>query len=699
MTSRLSRPTLGVLSLVLLAPGFVAGVATAATEPAPPLDEVYVTARKVREDIAAVPMSVQRLSGEHLERRGLSSLYELQFEVPGLVVNNRGMFGAGLALRGVTDEGGSSLSIAPHVNGVYLGSSNLALARMFDVERIEIVKGPQGTLYGRNATGGTINVVTRVPQREFDAAVELATGSFDTTRVQGHVDLPAGRHAARIAVVASRGDGFIRNSVDARRFAAEDYGGARVTLHGEPGAALRFDLMLQRVEDDGASGELWLPRKDQLSNPRDIRLTTVTLADPYLRTTNDLATLDASYELGSRTLRSVTGYARNLTHDRDDCAGVPPLRGCVRSVQPLRVSQFSQELRLESAAADRLAWTLGAYYLDGRETTRYSLLAPRLAPAPLNDYDATADETAYALFGQATHALTTHWRLEAGLRLSRERRRAAKEGRGVADEPGLAVAADSRDDTSWRLALQYSPREQFLAYASVATGFKSGGITADRLPDGTFDRYDSEQLLAYEAGIHYRAADRPWSLRASAFAYDFTDLQVATTRLLANQVATDIDNAAAARIHGLDLVASATMAGGLSVSGGLVWMPRREFVKFVDDLTGDALSGNVLSRAPRWSAVASLGYRRQVARLGEFSAELDYQHRSRFFFTKENDPLLDQRAFGLLNLTLRLDSADRRRYVFASGRNLLDTDYFEQVFLQSAPGRPAHYELGIGWRF
>jgi len=663
------------------------------------LDEVFVTARKIREDITAVPLSVKALSGEHLERRGLSSLYEIQFEIPGLVVNNRGMFGAGLALRGVTDEGGGSLSIAPHVNGVYLGRSNLALARLFDVERVEVVKGPQGTLYGRNATGGSINVVTRAPQPEFAAALEAAAGTFDTTRIQGHVNLPAGRYAARVAFVGSEGDGFIRNSIDARRFAAEDFGGVRASLRGEPFAALRFDLTLQRVADDGASSELWSPRKDLLPNPDDIRLTTVTLADPYLRTVDELATLDVRYEFGTLTLRSVTGHAKNVTRARDDCAGVPPLRGCVRSVQPLRYAQRSQELRLESAAAAPLTWSLGASWFDGEESTNFFLFAPRLASVPLNDYSATAAETAWALFGHATRAFGTRWRLDAGLRLNREQHRVADVGRGLADNQTLTTAEDSGDDLSWRLGLEFSPAERLLLYASVATGFKGGGITTDRLPDGEFDRYDSERLLAVEAGVNASAADRRWSLRASAFAYDFADMQVRTTRVLANEVTTDIDNAAAARIHGLDLSATTRTAGGLSFSGGVVWLPRREFTEFVDDLSGDVLSGNVISRAPRWSGTASIGYQRLLAGLGEFSADLDYNYRSQFFFTKENDPLLAQDAFGLLNLAFRLESATGGWHAFATGRNLLGTDYFDQMFLQSAPGKPTHYELGFGWRF
>ena len=115
--------------------------------------EVVVTARRIEEGIQDIPMSVQALSGEYLDEARTTRLHELQFSIPGLVVNTIGMFGAGFSLRGIGDQGVGGMSVAPHLNGVYLGDANLAIARMFDLERIEVLKGPQGTLYGRNALG------------------------------------------------------------------------------------------------------------------------------------------------------------------------------------------------------------------------------------------------------------------------------------------------------------------------------------------------------------------------------------------------------------------------------------------------------------------------------------------------------------------------------------------------------------------
>jgi iron complex outermembrane recepter protein len=663
------------------------------------IEQIIVTARKLPEDISRVPMSVQALSGGFLDDRDLTSLYDLQFDIPGFVATNRGMFGAGFALRGVTDEGGGGLAVAPHINGIYLGRSNFALARLFDVERVEVVKGPQGTLYGRNATGGSINVVTRVPDEEFAAGVEGAFGSFDTARVRGHVNLPAEKVAVRLAVAGSEGDGFIRNSIDDRRFAEEDYLAIRTSLRARPTDALIIDILAQRVEDDGASSELWLPRKDYLPDPNDIWLTTVTLDDPYLEATDELASVELAYDLDDLTLRSITGYARNVTDALDDCAGIPQLQGCVRGVLPLRYEQRSQELRLEAIGDDSFDWIVGLFYFNSDETQRSIFSVPGIAPVPINNFTATSDETASAIFGNATQALGERWSASGGVRFSREKNSVARVGSGTADNPTPTAAEGSWDDTSWRLGIEYSPNDRMLVYANVSTGFKSGGATNDLLPNGEFDGYDPEDLLAYEAGMSATLPGQRSTVRASAFYYDFEDMQVRTIALLANRVTTVIDNAAAARIYGLDLSATTRASDRVTFSGALVWMPKREFVEFIAASSGIDVSGNTISRAPERSVSVSVGYRVPLGSLGELSTEIDYNYRSEFFFTKENDAILSQEAFGLLNLVLRLDSAADRWYVFASARNVLDTDYFNQVFLQSAPGYPANYEVGLGLRF
>ena len=658
------------------------------------LEEVVVTARMFREDIASIPMSVQSISGDFLDRRDLSNLYDLQYAIPGFVLNSRGMFGAGISLRGVSDEGGG-LSVAPHLDGVYLGRSTLALARQFDVERVEVVKGPQGTLYGRNSTGGSLNVFTRVPEPEFGAGLEFGQGSFDTTRANGYLNVAGDRAAARISFAGSAGDGFIRNSVDERRFAEDDFWGVRASVRAQPDDALTIDVMLQRVDDDGASGELWGPRLDHLPDPGDIRLTTVRVANPYLDITNEFASVNVSYEPGALTFRSITGYARSLTRNLDDCAGVPFLPGCVRGVAPLRYEQYSQELRLGSQGVDPVDWIVGAYFVKGKEDERFSL---RLAapPRPVQDYAEISDESAWAVFGDSTFKLNEHWRLNGGLRFTREDHRLRFAGNGVGD-PDPSNASGSWDSVSWKAGVDYTPDDALFYYASVSTGFKSGGLTRVLLPNGENDDYDPEKNTAYEVGMTAKGWAGRSMLRASAFVYDFQDLQVTTTSVIDGVPSTVIDNAASASIRGIDLSANTRVGEHLTLAGMFLWLPRREYVSFTDEF-GNSLAGNKITRASEWSASASINWRIPLAGAGEFGATIDYNYRSSFYFTKENVWYASQGDFGLLNCGIRFDSAQGGWYAFASARNLLNEDYFTQIFLQSAPGYPARYELGFGWR-
>jgi iron complex outermembrane receptor protein len=658
-------------------------------------EQLIVTARKAEESLYSVPMSVQSLSGRFLDATDPSSLYTLQLNVPGLVLASQGMFGVALALRGVTSEGGGTLSVAPHFNGVYLGFSGLALARMFDVERVEVLKGPQGTLYGRNATGGSINVIARPPGQNFAAGVEMARGSFDERRIKGYVNLPAEKIAARIAVTASGSDGYIRNSVDDRRFGEQDYTGVRASLRAQPTDRLTIDLMAEHLHDYGANDDLWLPRADYLPDPHDIRLTTVTLADPFLDAKDDLVDVDVAYDLGPMTLRSLTGFARNVTSDRDDCVATPQLQGCVRGLRPLIYDQSSEELRLEPNAAGPSRWVAGVFFLDADKTQNYYMSRPGNV---INDYHEVTEQTAYAAFGQVTHAFDTHWSLTGGLRFSHEVARETSYGLGSADNRVPISGDGSWDNTSSRLGFEYKPAEGAMLYVSVATGFKSGGITNELLPTGGFMRYRPEELTAHEVGLNVNLPGRRWKLLSSAFWYDFRDLQVRTVTILDDRTVLVIDNAARARVRGLDVAVTARLTPRLNLDFGGVWLPRREFVEYVNALTGDTLSGNQIARAPRWSSSAALEYSLPVRGVGELHVRVDHDSRSRFFFTKENDPVMTQSGYGLLNLFLRFDFARESWYLFGSSRNVTNTDYFNQMFIQSSPGYPRTYELGFGWR-
>ena len=641
-------------------------------------------------------MSVQALSGDELNRAGITRLYELQFAVPGLVVNTVGMFGAGFSLRGIADQLVAGLAVAPYLDGVYLGNANLALARMFDLERVEVLKGPQGTLYGRNSTAGSINFITRSPQDVFSAEVEGSYGSFETTRVQGHVNVPLQENALRLAFIASEGDGYIRNSVDDRTFGEEDFWGVRAALRIHSTDNLSIDVMAQHIRDDGASAELWTPNPGYLVDRNDIRLTTVTLENPYLISEIDNVAINLSYDLKFATLRSITGYARSKIRNLDDCAGDWWMLGCVRSVAPSRHEQWSQELQLVFARTGSIEGLIGAYYADVNASANYYLLFPLLDPQLRTDSHDTTSESAAALFGQTTWHFRERWSATAGVRLSWEESRITSIGTGVQDSPTLLVGKDDWDDVSWRLDLQRAVTDDLMMYAGVSTGYKSGGFT-EGITVGIPGTYGPEYLTAFEAGMKSQWLDRRLTLNAAAFLYDFEDMQVSWTGRVNGVPLTKVDNAASAELYGIDADADFHASERFSVSAAAVWLPKAEFVRYEGD--GIPLTGNALVRSPEWTATTSMTYEFPFREFGALSASLEYAFRSDYFYTTENLAPYWQDSFGLLNLFFRFESADESWYAFASGRNLTSEDYFAQVFLQSSPGYPDTYEIGAGYRF
>ena len=662
------------------------------------LEEIIVTARKIEEDVLRVPISIQVIDRESMEVTDPSSLYTLQFDVPGLVVANHGFFGARISLRGVVDQGVGTLSVAAHMNGVYLGQSDLALARLFDMERVEVLKGPQGTLYGRNATGGSFNFLARLPEDGTNAAFEAAAGSFDTLRAEGHVNFGNEKLALRIAGTASDGDGYIRNTVDDRRFAEEDYYGFRASGRVQATDDLGVTLFAQRVVDDGGANDVWLPNKIYLPDPDDIHLTTVTDPNPYLDMRNDLAGAEVNWKLGKAELTSVTGYAESHTESRDDCAGLPAFSLCVRTLLPGHYEQWSQEFRVSSSGDDG-DWLAGLFLFDGQGLIHYTLRVPGDAPRPINDYVSESDSESWALFGQATRRIGDHWRVMAGLRYSDDSEGISHAGTGFADDPVPVLTDDAWDNVSWRLNASWEPNDRWMFYGGVATGYKSGGFTGQRLDDGSLDDYGPENLLAWEFGGKWRSADSRNSLTASAFYYDFEDLQVQTVALVDGIPNPVVDNAARARIAGIDFAAETLLGEYWNLGVGVVWLPERDYVEYRTEAGEISLDGNKLVRAPEWSGSVSATYRVPLGGHGDFLARVDYSYRSHVFHTNENLETFSQDAFGLLDAYLRYVPHSGRWYVFVSGRNLRDEPYFDQVFIQSAPGRPRWFEIGFGLTF
>ena len=372
-------------------------------------------------------------------------------------------------------------------------------------------------------------------------------------------------------------------------------------------------------------------------------------------------------------------------------------RPCIDATNVGYNVEWSQELRLQSVQGAGMEWLVGLFYVDGDDETNYYVNIPAFGAVPLSDRHTRDRQQSLAAFGQASWRFGDAWRLSAGARFGRDEVQLTTVGTGRDDSPVPIGGSDAWNKTAWRVGVDYALGETALLFASIATGFKSGGFVPPNPPAVEVDPFAPEEVLAYEAGLNLAMRGRA-TLRAAAFYYDFTDLQVSTTAFVAGGVSTVTDNASKARIYGLDLAATVPFGERWSVSGGAVWLPERRYLEFVTSTNTLDVSGNYLSRAPEWSVAAALDYRRAFA-VGILSARLDASYRSEIYFTRDNVADFSQDGFGIVNLYLRYEARSERWYLYASGRNLADESYFTQVFLQSAVGMPRNWEMGFGLRY
>ena len=219
------------------------------------LDRVTITttARKKLESVQDVPATINVLSGGELAAQGVTDVRGIEYKVPGLSLGDKGFDGASIGLRGVSSIRGftgDEAAVAVHLDGIYVPQSGAALSRLFDVNRIETLFGPQGSLYGRNAVAGVINIVSNAPADKFGGRVEVSRGSFATTFAEGMVNVPINEnHAVRFAVSGAKGDGFIKNVLDDRTFGNDDFRAGRASYKGRFSDALTADVVFQGSYD------------------------------------------------------------------------------------------------------------------------------------------------------------------------------------------------------------------------------------------------------------------------------------------------------------------------------------------------------------------------------------------------------------------------------------------------------------------
>jgi iron complex outermembrane receptor protein len=664
------------------------------------VETTIVTSEKTGEmDVQSTPAAVSVLRGDALKTLQVRNMQDLSGRAPGVTLSQNTGF-AQLTIRGIGSTAvfaGTDPSSAVYVDGVYIARPLAVLSDFLDLERVEVLRGPQGTLYGRNAVGGAVNVITRGPTRATEASARIVAGDLGAVRAEAHAGGTILRDRVTGSVAFSRAyrDGYVRDlNHPEHPLGGEDSTSSRakllVTFDGRVDLLLSGDVMRQDPAPLVYAKVLAVKPGFQVSNPHDLRdVRASTLA------TSDYLQYGAAARVSVRLPRqmaitSLTAY-RRLDNELTVDADITELDLTISNVHEHQ-HQVSQELTV-SQALKRVTWVGGLFLFDERDRQPTYVTLP--AAGRLNTINPLVDAASHAVFGQATTSITSRLSATAGVRFTRESKTFENAG-GLSlltppstPVPGTSYAyTDSSSYGSWtpRFALQFDVSPTAMTYVSAARGFKSGGFNLSSPVAGR--GFAPERAWSYEAGVKSRLGGGRALVNVAAFHTDYRDLQVQTA--IAPGVI-DISNAAEATIRGVE-VETMGQFGALQTGGHLAWLDAtydRYVAVGVGGVTGD-VAGNVLNNAPGWSGRLWLGWTGEVPR-GRLSVRGDLMWQSTVYYTPFNDDVQRQTPYGLLDVSVEFQPRHQFWSIGAFARNLTNVDYITGSFSSPPPaigGRP-----------
>lgn len=664
------------------------------------VERAVVSAGKTGEiDVQATPAAVSVLRGDALDRLQARTIQDLSGRAPGMTMSQNTGF-AQLTIRGIGSTAvfaGSDPSSAVYVDGVYIARPLAVLTDFLDLERVEVLRGPQGTLYGRNAVGGAVNIVTRDPTSDPTVSARVAAGDFGAVLAEAGASGALGgeRLLGRVAFARAYHDGFVRDlDHPDHPLGGEDSISARAKLRVAFTSSAALLLSGDVFQRDPAplvyAKVLEVKPGFRISNPpalHDVRASTLAVSD-YVQY-GGAARLNAVLP-HNMTLTSLTAYRRldsDLTVDGD----VTELDLTISNVTGSQ-RQFSQEVTL-SQHLSQVSWVSGVFVFDERDRQPTYVTLP--AAGLMSTLSPRVEASARAVFGQATMPLAGRLAAIAGLRFSRESKTFDNSG-GVSalSSPGVPIPGtsysytDASEYDSWtpRFGLQFDVSPSAMTYVSASRGFKSGGFNAASPVAGR--GFAPEQAWSYEAGIKSRLAGGRAIVNLAAFHTDYRDLQVQTA--IAPGVI-DISNAAEATIQGVEVEGVAAW-GPLQTGGHLAWLDARydRYIAVgVGGVLGDA-AGHRLNNAPQWSGTTWVGWERELTG-GRLSARAEAAWQSTVFFTPFNDVVQRQTSYGLLDVSVEFRPRRQPWSIGAFARNLTNEDYITGTFSSPPPaigGRP-----------
>jgi len=627
-------------------------------------DEMIITAQKRESSLQDTPLSVSAMSGDMLEKVGITTIEDLQFFVPGITVTNDSMAivnirGIGTSAFGVATDP----SVTVYVDGVYQPRPTTGYQDMFDIERVEILRGPQGVLFGRNSTGGTLNIVSKDASDEFEGAVGITLGNLNKRTFSGTVSGPlSDKVRARATLLRNTRDGIYTDVVTGDKYQDQDTFAGRGTLAFD--LSDNFELVLRgdfnRERETGYPAVRASYAADIVAagatiplNDREVAFDTKPVSNTDVWGVSSTATWTGE----AVGFKSITAYRESTVDQVIDADGTDLFLFDIGFQEQSK--SFSQELQFYNTDAGRVDWMAGMFFLneDGVGGIDILFQNPQIV---IGESNVT---TAYALFGQSTVHVTDRLRATAGLRYSYEKKKYVFSTAVNGTEVDSGSPNDSWGAWTPRFAVDFDFSDDVMGYVSATRGFKSGGFQL-----GDAGSFDPEYLWSYEAGVKTSLMDDRLRANVGVFRYDYTNLQVVE---FIGGVATT-SNAGKAIVKGIEGEFLARVSDNLDLNATVAYLDATYDTFFEG---GVDFSGNRLANSPKWSYSFGAQYTLDLTNQGSLTFRSDYAWRDTVDFKRNNLSQFRSNTYSLLNANVTYRSPDRLWEASVYGTNIGDTKY------------------------
>ncbi|WP_110950864.1 TonB-dependent receptor [Pseudomonas bohemica] len=700
------------------------------------LEKVTVTAQKREETVQEVPSSIAVLSGDKVRQASLNSANEVTRYIPNTsagTVDGHGRPRWWIRGLGTGDQGANTVSpVGIYMDDVYISNISATGFPLFDLDRVEVLRGPQGTLWGKNTTGGAINFISRKPSFKEDGYLKLDAGNYNSHAVEGALGgaLVDDKLAARISFRQQGNDGYSENKADGNDRGALEDDAIRLQFMAalSDNVDANLNLHSRRYHDTGSATTV---NYGLLSNGSNLFGYHVDpkQGDVYYNAKNTAnieqqgADLTLNWQLGDFQLTSISAIESFDRHAQSDSDGTA--LELQRSHSYANSRQVSQEIRLASPRTDRLNWVAGLHYfnedLDAKEAN--GTLQDTYVSRSYNQVAYTQQSESYAVFGSVTYNFTDDFSLTGGLRWTQERkgidlRRVASSGQasfagGDWWRPSdvtspLAVTATQDENNTWSdwtydLTPEYRISDNARVYFRYSKGFRSGGYNAGVTTQATVATVSPEFLKAYELGLKSEWFDGRLNANASIFYYDYTDIQLNVVSAVNNQTVSRLANGAQGEAYGGEFELEAIPLENLHVNFGLGLL----HTEFTDYTSGsNDYSGNSFVRAPRVSAVLGADYRIPLNVGGAVVLGTDWDTRTRqYFFTNDQTANMRTGGYTLGNARVTYELPGGKTEVTSYVHNLTNKEYRSHTLpggYQSAGvmyGDPLTFGVSVTTRF